>query len=89
MFNKFSSLSVEDNLHADSLSVPQAASIRDVASEEPGTTAAAVDGDGDGPPKPVNKPMVWVDLEMTGTFYVALAVLRPECADVSHCSQGS
>lgn len=77
MFNTFSCLSVEDASHADSLRVAEETSGRDVASAGPGTTAAAVDGDG--PPKPVNKPMVWIDLEMTGTFYVALGVLRPEC----------
>lgn len=77
MFNTFSCLSVEDASHADSSRVAEETSGRDVASAGPGTTAAAVDGDG--PPKPVNKPMVWVDLEMTGTFYVALGMLRPEC----------
>lgn len=78
MFNQFSCLSVEDNLNAEELSVSEPASL--VAStngvektginsdhtEQPAERNPALDVDG--PPKPVNKPMVWIDLEMTGMF---------------------
>lgn len=73
MFNKFSALSVEDNVSADNVTDCEQASLRAVPSCDSAVeTGSRLDYkpsfDSDGPSKPLNKPMVWVDLEMTGAF---------------------
>jgi hypothetical protein len=94
MFNQFACLAVEDSLHADNLNDSEAAStsLRDVACTDGALEAGANADhrphvDGNGPPRPVNKPMVWIDLEMTGTlrYYVAIQCAQSrECYAVAH-----
>jgi hypothetical protein len=72
MLNKFSCLSIED-LPSDNVLDKESLSLRDVASRDV-TTPPSANSDhkraleGDAPSRPVSKPMVWIDLEMTGTF---------------------
>lgn len=88
MFNKFSSLAVEDNVSADNVTDCEQASLRAVAScDSAGETGSRLDYkpslDSGGPSKPLNKPMVWVDLEMTGLDIDQCTILSIACVVTS------